>query len=78
MMRTVYNLNVLNTECPATMTEQTCPLRKYLNSPASALRISINETLLMPKTNNAQDLVKAINQMHQICRDCHTNNEKQR
>ncbi|MBR4507217.1 MAG: hypothetical protein IKP24_01650 [Alphaproteobacteria bacterium] len=77
-MRTVYNMNLLNTECPATMTEQKCPLRKYLNSPASALRISINETLLMPKTSNVEDLVKTINQMNQICHECQTNNVNQR
>jgi hypothetical protein len=77
-MHTIYNMNVLSTECPVAMAEQTCPLRKYLNSPASALRISINETLLMPKTDDLQELVKTINQMRQICYDCKEKNGKQR
>lgn len=76
-MRTIYNMNLLNTECPAQMNEQNCPLRKYLDSPASALRISINETLLMPKTYDMDELVKSINQIRTICQDCKAQNNKQ-
>jgi len=77
-MRTIYNMNLLNIECPANMTEQNCPLRKYLNSPASELRVSINETLLMPKTGDLQELVKTINQMRQICNECKVKNGQQK
>jgi len=69
---------VLNTQCPDKMTEKDCPLRKYLNSSESALRVSVNETLLMPKTDNMDELVKTINKMHQICYCCHANNGKQK
>lgn len=78
MMRTIYNMNLLTTECPEKMTEQNCPLRKYLNSPASELRVSINETLLMPKTGDLQALMQTINQMHQICNECKVNNGQQK
>jgi len=77
-MRTIYNMALMNVECPKDMTERDCPLRQYLNSPASALRISINETLLMPKTENMEEICRAVNEMRQMCYECHKKNVIQR
>jgi hypothetical protein len=67
---------LMNIECPKEITEKDCPLRKYLNSDQSNFRISINETLLVPKTNNWDELGKSFVEMQKICQGCYA--QKQR
>ena len=52
------------------MTEQNCPLRKWLKN-NSVFHISVNETVLVPTTNDAEKIGNAIIEMWQICRECH-------
>ena len=77
-MRTIYNMALMNIECPKEMSEKNCPLRSYLKSDQSNFRISINETLLMPKTDDWNKLGESFAEMQKICHKCYEQNTTQR
>lgn len=77
-MLTYINITVprIYEHCPENQTEATCPLRSYLVNDQ-------NLFIFVPRANqlfsNSQDWTaarKAIDEMHSICKECHTKNDQ--
>ena len=69
-MRTVFNMPIVDTKCPENKTERTCELRKYIQSDQKTFHVSINETYLVPNTDDVSKIARTIIEMRNICYMC--------
>ena len=76
VMRTVFNMPIIDTMCPDNMTENTCGLRKYVNRGQKTFHISINETYLVPNTDDLRSVFSTFVEMNRICAKCRERNKK--
>ena len=75
-MITEFVVPVVRTVCPKGMNEQNCPLRKYLNNEQTSFHFSINESYLIPNTDDAKKIADAMIKMQNICAHCMDNNKQ--
>ncbi len=75
-MYTVFNTNLISTQCPQNMTEQTCPVRQFINNGQDLFHVSINETYLTQNEYNSEKFMRVYAQMLAVCNKCKADNTK--
>ena len=76
-MLTVFNMPIVSTICPENKTERKCELRKYIKSDQKTFHVSINETYLVPNTDDVNKIARTIIEMRNICYMCQNKTNQQ-
>lgn len=75
-MYTEFNVPVIRTVCPETVTEQNCPVRNYLKNNQKLFHMSMNESYLIPHSNNMIRVACGLTKLRKICKKCGKNNSE--
>ena len=75
-MVTEFIIPAVRTVCPKDMTAQNCPLRKYLNNEQTSFHFSMNESYLIPNTDDAKKIADTMVKMQNICAQCKADNNQ--
>lgn len=73
-MHKIFNLQIINVDCPTGMTDKDCPVQQYLKQ-QNVFRTTINETLLEPAkpyVGVREEYISVLDIMHKICANCRT------
>lgn len=68
------DLPMIYKHCPENQTEETCPLRSYLNSDESVFSILSFTHQLGRKTQDWPTVRDAVDKMHAMCNECMNKN----
>lgn len=69
-MYTEFNIPVIRTVCPATMTKSDCPVIKYLQEHKDVFHLSLNGISLIPHTNDTLKIARELVNIRLICNHC--------
>lgn len=75
-MYTIFNTPVVRSQCPDEITEQSCPLRDFINKGQNTFHVSVNESYLEPNTTDVSKIVKTLVECRKICNKCLENNKQ--
>ena len=71
-----FSMPMIYNRCPENQTEETCVLRKYLDSKESVYRLVPHSYQLMPRAQDWPTARDAIDKLHAICAECQKQNNQ--